>query len=147
MRISIGCDHGGYNLKEQVVKYLESKLENKQEIEVVDYGCYGLDSCDYPVFAKKVANDVSNGESTFGILICTTGIGMSITANKFKNVRAALVTNIESAHLTRMHNNSNVICLGAKFTPYEEAIAYIEAFITEQFEGGRHQRRVSLIEE
>lgn len=142
MRISIGCDHGGYNLKEQVVKYLESK----QDIEVVDYGCYNLDSCDYPVFAKKVANDVSNGESTFGILICTTGIGMSITANKFKNVRAALVTNIESAHLTRMHNNSNVICLGAKFTPYEEATKYIDAFITEQFEGGRHQRRVEQIE-
>ena len=142
MRISIGCDHGGYNLKEQVVKYLESK----QDIEVVDYGCYNLDSCDYPVFAKKVANDVSKGESTFGILICTTGIGMSITANKFKNVRAALVTNIESAHLTRMHNNSNVICLGAKFTPYEEATKYIDAFITEQFEGGRHQRRVDQIE-
>ena len=142
MRISIGCDHGGYNLKEQVVKYLESK----QNIEVVDYGCYNLDSCDYPVFAKKVADDVSNGESTFGILICTTGIGMSITANKFKNVRAALVTNIESAHLTRMHNNSNVICLGAKFTPYEEAVKYIDAFITEQFEGGRHQRRVDQIE-
>ena len=142
MRISIGCDHGGYNLKEQVVKYLESK----QNIEVVDYGCYNLDSCDYPVFAQKVANDVSNGESTFGILICTTGIGMSITANKFKNVRAALVTNIESAHLTRMHNNSNVICLGAKFTPYEEAVKYIDAFITEQFEGGRHQRRVDQIE-
>lgn len=140
MRISIGCDHGGFNLKEQVVKYLQEKYE------VVDYGCYGLDSCDYPVFAKKVADDVSNNKSDFGILICTTGIGMSITANKFKNVRAALVTNLESAHLTRMHNNSNVICLGAKFTPYEEAIAYIDAFLSEKFEGGRHQRRVDQIE-
>ena len=141
MRISIGCDHGGFNLKERVVKYLQEKYE------VVDYGCYGLDSCDYPVFAKKVADDVSNNKSDFGILICTTGIGMSITANKFKNVRAALVTNLESAHLTRMHNNSNVICLGAKFTPYEEAIKYLDAFLNEQFEGGRHQRRVDLIEE
>lgn len=140
MKISIGCDHGGYNLKEQVVKYLQEKHE------VIDYGCYSLESCDYPVFAKKVASDVSNGECSYGILICTTGIGMSITANKFKNVRAALVTNIESAHLTRMHNNSNVICIGAKFTPYEDAVAYIEAFITEEFEGGRHQRRVDLIE-
>lgn len=140
MRISIGCDHGGFNLKERVVKYLQEKYE------VVDYGCYGLDSCDYPVFAKKVADDVSNNKSDFGILICTTGIGMSITANKFKNVRAALVTNLESAHLTRMHNNSNVICLGAKFTPYEEAIAYIDAFLSEKFEGGRHQRRVDQIE-
>ena len=140
MRISIGCDHGGFNLKEQVVKYLQ---ENH---EVIDYGYHSLESCDYPVFAKKVASDVSNGECSYGILICTTGIGMSITANKFKNVRAALVTNIESAHLTRMHNNSNVICIGAKFTSYEDAVAYIEAFITEQFEGGRHQRRVDLIE-
>ncbi len=140
MKISIGCDHGGFELKEKVVKYLESKYE------VVDYGCYSLESCDYPVFAKKVANDVSTGESEFGILICTTGIGMSITANKFANVRAALVTNIESAHLTRMHNNSNVICMGAKFTPYEEAIKYVDAFLNEKFEGGRHQRRVDQIE-
>lgn len=141
MRISIGSDHGGFNLKEQVVKYLETKYD------VVDYGCQNLDSCDYPVYAKKVASDVSNKQSDFGILICTTGIGMSITANKFKNVRAALVTNIESAHLTRMHNNSNVICLGAKFTTYDEAINYIEAFLNEKFEGGRHERRVNQIEE
>ena len=140
MRLSIGCDHGGYALKEQVVKYLNEKYE------LVDYGCFGFESCDYPEFAKKVASDVSNGESTFGILICTTGIGMSITANKFKNVRAALVTNIDSAHLTRIHNNSNVICLGAKFTPYEEAVKYIDAFLEEKFEGGRHQRRVDQIE-
>lgn len=140
MRISIGSDHGGFNLKQQVVEYLNSKYE------VVDYGCYNLDSCDYPEFAKKVANDVSNKESEFGILICTTGIGMSITANKFKDVRAALVTNIESAHLTRMHNNSNVICLGAKFTSYDDAINYIEAFLNEKFEGGRHERRVNQIE-
>ena len=141
MKISIGCDHGGFNLKEQVVKYLEQKYE------VVDYGCFDLNSCDYPVYAKKVASDVSNKVSDFGVLICTTGIGMSICANKFKGVRAALVTNEESAHLTRMHNNSNVICMGAKFTPYEEAIKYLEAFLNEQFEGGRHQRRVDQIEE
>ena len=106
-----------------------------------------MNSCDYPVYAKKVASDVSNKVSDFGVLICTTGIGMSICANKFKGVRAALVTNEESAHLTRMHNNSNVICMGAKFTPYEEAIKYLEAFLNEQFEGGRHQRRVDQIEE
>lgn len=141
MKISIGCDHGGFLLKEQVVQYL------KQKYEVQDYGCYSLDSCDYPVYAKKVANDVSKGISEFGVLICTTGIGMSITANKFKNVRAALVTNLESANLTRMHNNSNVICLGAKFTSYDEAIQYIEAFLTQKFEGGRHLRRVNQIEE
>jgi len=141
MRISIGSDHGGFTLKQQVVKYLQTKYE------VIDYGCDSLDSCDYPIYAKKVANDVSNKTSEFGVLICTTGIGMSITANKFKNVRAALVTNEESAHLTRMHNNSNVICMGAKFTPYEEAIKYLNAFLEEKFEGGRHQRRVDQIED
>lgn len=140
MKISIGCDHGGYALKEQVVKYLEEKYE------VNDYGCFGLESCDYPIFAKKVANDVSLGVVPFGILICTTGIGMSICANKYENVRAALVTNIESAHLTRMHNNSNVICLGAKFTSFSEAVSYIDAFLNQEFEGGRHQRRVDMIE-
>ena len=141
MKISIGCDHGGFNLKEQVVKYLEKKYE------VVDYGCFDLSSVDYPVYAKQVATDVQNKVSDFGVLICTTGIGMSICANKFKGVRAALVTNEESAHLTRMHNNSNIICMGAKFTPYEEAIKYLDAFLNEQFEGGRHQRRVDQIEE
>lgn len=142
MKLSIGSDHGGFLLKQQVIDYLK-----KQNHEVIDYGCNSLDSCDYPIFAKAVAKDVSLEKVDFGILICTTGIGMSITANKFKGVRAALVTNLESAKLTRMHNNSNVICLGAKFTPYENAIEFIDAFLNEKFEGGRHERRVSLIEE
>lgn len=142
MKLSIGSDHGGFLLKQQVIDYLK-----KQNHEVIDYGCNSLDSCDYPIFAKEVAKDVSLEKVDFGILICTTGIGMSITANKFKGVRAALVTNLESAKLTRMHNNSNVICLGAKFTPYEDAIKFIDAFLNEKFEGGRHERRVSLIEE
>lgn len=142
MKLSIGSDHGGFLLKQQVIDYLK-----KQNHEVIDYGCNSLDSCDYPLFAKEVAKDVSLEKVDFGILICTTGIGMSITANKFKGVRAALVTNLESAKLTRMHNNSNVICLGAKFTPYEDAIEFIDTFLNEKFEGGRHERRVSLIEE
>lgn len=141
MKISIGSDHGGFSLKQQLISYLQNKYE------IVDHGCYNLDSCDYPVFAKKVAKDVANKESDFGILICTTGIGMSITANKFKGVRAALVTNLESANLTRMHNNSNIICLGAKFTPYEDAVKFVDAFLTQNFEGGRHLRRVNQIEE
>lgn len=141
MKISIGSDHGGFSLKQQLISYLQNKYE------IVDHGCYNLDSCDYPVFAKKVAKDVANKESDFGILICTTGIGMSITANKFKGVRAALVTNLESANLTRMHNNSNIICLGAKFTPYEDTVKFVDAFLTQNFEGGRHLRRVNQIEE
>lgn len=142
MKISIGSDHGGFTLKEQVIKHL-----NELEYEVTDCGCFSLESCDYPIYAKKVAFDVSNENVDFGILICTTGIGMSITANKVKGVRAALVTNEDAAHLTRKHNNSNVICLGAKYTSYEDAIKYIDIFLNEKFEGGRHLRRVNLIEE
>ena len=142
MKISIGSDHGGFTLKEQIIKHL-----NELEYEVTDCGCFSLESCDYPIYAKKVAYDVQNENVDFGILICTTGIGMSITANKVKGVRAALVTNEDAAHLTRKHNNSNIICLGAKYTSYEDAIKYIDIFLNEKFEGGRHLRRVNLIEE
>ena len=142
MRISIGSDHGGFILKEEVIKHL-----NSLEYEVTDCGTYSLDSSDYPIYAKKVANDVKNDNADFGILICTTGIGMSITANKVKGVRAALISNLDAAHLTRKHNNSNVICLGAKYTSVNDAIAFIDAFLNEKFEGGRHERRVNLIEE
>lgn len=140
MKICIGSDHGGFLLKEKVRKYFESKYE------VIDMGCYSEERCDYPVFAKKVASAVQNQECDFGILICTTGIGVSIVANKFKGVRAALVTNEDVASLSRNHNNSNVICLGAKYTSYEDAVKYIDIFLNAKFEGGRHERRVAQIE-
>lgn len=140
MKICIGSDHGGFLLKEKVRKYFESKYE------VIDMGCYSEERCDYPVFAKKVASAVQNQECDFGILICTTGIGVSIVANKFKGVRAALVTNEDVASLSRNHNNSNVICLGAKYTSYEDAVKFIDIFLNAKFEGGRHERRVAQIE-
>lgn len=140
MVISIGCDHGGFLLKEAVKKHLE---ENNT---VIDMGCYSLERCDYPTFAKKVALSVQSKESDFGVLICTTGIGVSICANRFKNVRAALVTNEEVASMTRNHNNSNIICLGAKFTTLDQAIKYIDIFLAATFDGGRHENRVKEIE-
>ncbi len=140
MVISIGCDHGGFLLKEAVKKHLE---ENNT---VIDMGCYSLERCDYPTFAKKVALSVQSEESDFGVLICTTGIGVSICANRFKNVRAALVTNEEVASMTRNHNNSNIICLGAKFTTLDQAIKYIDIFLAATFDGGRHENRVKEIE-
>ncbi len=142
MKLAIGCDHGGFLLKQEVVSYLKEK-----GYDVIDCGCDSLDSVDYPVYAKKVSNYVSNNEVTFGILICTTGIGMSICANKFKGVRAALVSNEDCCMMTRMHNNSNVLCMGAKYTTKEQAFKYCDIFLNTNFEGGRHLRRVEQIEE
>ena len=142
MKLGIGSDHGGYTLKQGIINYFKDT-----NIEIIDYGTNSLDSCDYPIYAKKVCNAYLKSEIDFGILVCTTGIGMSICANKFKGVRAALVTNKESCELTRKHNNSNVLCIGAKFTSLDEAIEYIKIFISTSFEGGRHERRVNMIEE
>ncbi len=141
MTISVGSDHGGFERKCQIISYLK-----EEGYEVLDRGCYDLTSVDYPVYAKKVALDIQKQQATFGILICTTGIGMSISANKFKGIRAALVTNLESAHLTREHNDSNILCLGAKFTNETDAKLYVKAFLEQPFAHGRHERRVHLIE-
>ena len=145
MKISIGCDHGGFLLKEEIKKYLIN-----EGINVLDKGCYNLDRVDYPIYAKDVSMDVSTGVSDFGILICTTGIGMSICANKVKGIRAALVGSEEASKLTREHNNSNVLCLGAKFTGKDEAIKIVDIFLKQKFDGdinknSRHIQRVNLI--
>ena len=140
MKISIGCDHGGFLLKEEVKKHLE-----ENGIEVDDCGCYSQERVDYPIHGIKVAKKVGKKECDYGILICTTGIGMSIVANKIKGVRAALVTNLEAASLTREHNNSNIICLGAKYTTVSEANSYVDKFISTEFAGGRHENRVNMI--
>ena len=142
MKICIASDHGGFDLKEVIKDYL---VEN--DVEVIDCGCFNKERVDYPVFAVKAAKLVQNGECEYGVLVCTTGIGMSIVGNKFKGVRAALVTNLESAALTRQHNNSNIICLGAKFTTNEEGIEYVKTFINEEFTYGRHLDRVNMIKE
>ena len=141
MKIGIGSDHGGFLLKQEIISYFKNT-----DIEIIDYGTNSLDSCDYPIFAQKVCKAYLAKEIEYGILVCTTGIGMSICANKFEGVRAALVNNIDSASLTRRHNNSNVICIGAKFTNANDAIEFIKVFINTPFEGGRHERRVNMIE-
>lgn len=140
MKISIASDHGGYELKAQLVDYLM-----RQGYEVIDRGCPSIERVDYPDYAKFVCEDVQNNTSNYGVLVCVTGIGMSIYANKFHGIRAALVTNLESAHLTRQHNDSNIICLSGKFTKEDDAKEYVEAFINEEFQGGRHLNRVNKI--
>jgi len=140
MKLSIASDHAGFELK----SYLVSELR-KLGYEVTDHGAPGLESVDYPDYARFVCEDMQKGQCDFGILVCYTGIGMSIYANKFKGIRAALVTNLESAHLTRQHNDSNVICLSGKFTTKEDALQYVLAFVNETFVGGRHLRRVNKI--
>lgn len=141
MRIGIGSDHGGFDLKEQVKEYLKSL-----NIDVLDYGCFNKESCDYPLYAKEVAEKVADKTLDYGILICTTGIGMSITANRYPGVRAALVSNVDMCKMTRMHNNANVLVMGAKYTTFEDAKSYIDVFLSTEFEGGRHERRINLIE-
>lgn len=139
MKISIASDHGGFKLKSEVIEKL------KNDYDFIDEGTYDEASTDYPIYASKVALDVQKEKASFGVLICTTGIGMSISANKFKNIRAALVLNHECAKLSREHNDANIICLGSKFVTLEEACDYINTFINSSFQAGRHARRVSLI--
>lgn len=140
--ISIGADHKGVDHKKAIIEHLETK-----GIKVIDRGPNAYDSVDYPDYAKKVCSDVQKNESSFGILICYTGIGMSIVANKHRGIRAALVGKAENAKLTRNHNNTNVLCLGAKDTEIKTALEIVDTFIEEEFEGGRHIQRVNKIEE
>lgn len=140
MIISIGTDHGGYLLKEKIVEHLKDKYQ------VIDEGTYSSASTDYPIFAKKVAEDVRDQKADIGILICTNGVGMSIAANKVDKVRAALVFNTDTASHARTHNNANVICLGAVNQSPEKAIEYVDVFINSKFSNEeRHARRVEEI--
>lgn len=140
MKLSIGSDHGGFLLKEDVKNYLTNK-----GYDVIDEGCYSADRVDYPTYASKVSDDVYEKKADFGILICTSGIGMSICANKHKGIRAALVMNEDAAKFSRLHNNANVICMGAKYLNKDEACHFIEVFLETEFEGGRHEKRVEMI--
>ena len=142
MKLSLGCDHGGYLLKEEIKTYLLSLGH-----EVVDCGTNSLDSCNYPVFARAAAKKVASKECELGILVCTSGEGVSMTANKVKGVRCGLVYNIDVAHLIREHNDANMMAIGAKFTSLETAKEYVDTFLNAKFEGGRHVLRVQLIEE
>ena len=140
MRISIGNDHAGVEYKNYIREYLLDK-----NIQVNNYGTDSLDSVDYPDFAHPVSNDVNEEKSDLGILICGSGNGVCMTANKYKNVRAALCWNKELAILSKSHNNANIVCIPARFIEKEEALEIIKKFISEEFEGGRHERRVNKI--
>jgi len=142
MRIAIGSDHAGFALKELVKGFLE-----KDGHEVLDCGCFGPESVHYPVYGKQVAEKVQKGDCDKGVLICFTGIGMSMVANRFPGVRAALCRSCDEAFLTRQHNDANVLVLGAKYSFEEDARAILKTFLNTPFSGGeRHALRIAMIE-
>lgn len=141
--IALGCDHGGYELKQEVIAYLKSK-----NIAYKDFGCDSTDAVDYPVYAKKVANSIVSGECEQGILICGTGIGISISANKVKGIRAALCHDCFSAEATRQHNNANILAMGARVVGPGLAIKIVDTFLNTPFSNEeRHIRRIDMIED
>lgn len=139
--IAVGCDHGGVNLKKEVINHLQER-----GFEVKDFGCNG-EKCDYPDIAFAVAESVASGESDRGVLICGTGIGMSIAANKVHGIRAAVVTEPTSAGLTKEHNNTNVLCMGERIIGTVLAIETLDSWLYSEFMGGRHQQRIDKIAE
>lgn len=140
--IALGCDHGGYDLKQEIKKYLEA-----QNLEFRDFGCMDKSSCDYPVYGRAAAEAVAKGECDRGIVVCTTGIGISITANKIPGIRCALCGDATSARLTRLHNNANMLALGAGIIGTNQALDIVAAFLHTEFSGEeRHQRRIDQIE-
>lgn len=140
MKIAIGCDHGGYRLKQEIIKHLEGR-----ELEVKDFGCFDTSSCDYPDYGLLVAEEVASGEYDKGILICGTGIGISIAANKVPGIRAAHCTDTFSAKAAAQHNNANIIALGERITGIGLAIDIVDAYISASFQGGRHEGRINKI--
>ncbi|MBQ3088763.1 MAG: ribose 5-phosphate isomerase B [Clostridia bacterium] len=140
MKIAIGNDHVAVELKNHITKYVEAK-----GYEVVNFGTDSSESCDYPIYGEKVAKAVAGGECDLGILICGTGIGISLAANKVKGIRAAVCSEPYSARLTRQHNNANIIAFGARVVGQAMAEMIVEEFLNAEYEGGRHQRRVDMI--
>lgn len=140
MKIAVGCDHGGFILKSEIVKHLTDK-----GIEVIEMGCMDGASIDYPIVAKEVCAEVTAKNVDYAILICGTGIGISIAANKIDGIRAALCTDCYMAKYTRLHNNANVLCMGGRVIGAGLALEIVDAFLSNEFEGGRHQRRIDLI--
>ena len=141
--IAIGSDHGGFDLKEVIVAHLK-----EQGIAVKDYGCHDKNSCDYPIYGRAVAEAVAKGECEKGIVICTTGIGISITANKIKGIRCALCADTLTAQMTRLHNDANVLAMGGGIVGPNLGISIVDAFLNTDFsEEEKHRRRVGLIEQ
>lgn len=139
-KIVIGCDHGGFDLKNDIIKHLENR-----GFEVCDVGTYSKDSCAYPDYAKALCQKIQSKEFPLGILVCGTGIGMSMAANKHKGIRAACCSDTFSARMTRMHNDANVLCLGGRVVGMGLALDMVDLFVDTEFEGGRHQSRVDMI--
>ena len=137
MKIAIGCDHGALDLKNKVIAHLTAK-----GYEVVNFGTDTLDSCDYPDYAAPAAKAVASGACDKGIVLCTTGIGVSITANKVKGIRCALLSDVMSARMTRQHNDTNMMAIGAAVVGPMLALEIIDTWLTTEYEGGRHQRRI-----
>ena len=142
MKIAVASDHGGFALKELVKKHLEQR-----NLEVLDLGTHSEESVDYPVYGRRCAEAVASGEADLGIVCCGTGIGISIVANKVKGIRCGLCTSVEMAHLTKQHNNANMIALGGRKKAPELALAIVDEWLDTDFEGGRHQRRVDMLDE
>ena len=142
MKVAIGADHGAFDRKGEVIAHL---IEAGHEVK--DFGTYTPDSCDYPAIARSVANAVASGEYDRGIVMCTTGIGISIVANKVKGIRCALCTSEEMAELSRKHNNANMLALGGRMTDPVTAINIVIKWLNTEFDGGRHERRVKMLDE
>ena len=142
MKIAIASDHGGFKLKNEIYKYLKEKDYN-----IIDFGTNSADSCDYPFFASKVCEAILRNDFDKGILICGTGIGMSICANRFKGIRAACVSDTYSAKMTRLHNNSNVLCMGERVVGSGLAKEIVNIWLQTDYEGGRHEKRVQMLDE
>lgn len=141
MKISVGSDHAGFAYKQEVVKHLQELGH-----EVVDCGTYSTDSCDYPIFSKAAANKVASGECNFGILVCSSGEGIMMAANKVKGIRCGLGYDDVATEFTRRHNNANMVAFGANYMKLEDVLRRIDIFLSTDFEGGRHERRVNEIE-
>ena len=140
--IALACDHGGLEIKNAIIEDLK-----KKGVEYIDLGTNTTDSVDYPVYAKKLCAEITEGRCEKGILCCGTGIGMSIAANKVRGIRAAVLSDEFSAEMTRRHNNSNVLCLGGRVIDCDKAVKLADIFLNTEFEGGRHEKRVAMLED
>jgi len=139
-KIALGCDHAGFEMKDAVIAHLKTR-----GYDVIDVGTNSKESCDYPLFAHEVCKNIQDGNAELGILICGTGIGMSLVANKHRGIRAAACSDTFSARLTRVHNNANVLCFGTRVVGIGLALDLIDNFLDAEFEGGKHERRVNMI--
>lgn len=142
MKIAIASDHGGFELKQKLIEYYA-----KQGVALDDLGTHTTESCDYPLIARKMTDAILSGRAENGILICGTGIGISIAANRVKGIRAALLYNEEVAHLAKEHNNANIAVFGGRMQKFEDVVRYLDIFLRAEFEGGRHLRRINELDE